>query len=58
MVRDYVETLTDRDLSDATIVVEPGLGGLEAKVAHVRKQIDQAKRGEPPGRRSVAGFCR
>jgi hypothetical protein len=44
MVRDYVETLTDRDVSDATIVIEPDLGGLEAKAADVRKQIEQAQR--------------
>jgi hypothetical protein len=44
MVRDYIETLTDRDVSDATVVIEPDLGGLEAKVANVRKQIDQAQR--------------
>jgi hypothetical protein len=44
IVRDYVETLTDRDVSDATIVIEPDLGGLEAKAADVRKQIEQAQR--------------
>jgi hypothetical protein len=44
MVRDYVETLTDRDVSDATIVIEPDLGGLEAKAADVREQIEQAQR--------------
>ena len=26
MVRDYVETLTDRDMSNATVVIEPELG--------------------------------
>jgi predicted XRE-type DNA-binding protein len=44
MVRDYIETLTDRDVSDATVVVKPDLGGLEAKAADVRKQIEQAQR--------------
>ena len=44
MVRDYVETLTGRDVSDATVVVEPDLGGLEAKAADVRKQIERAQR--------------
>jgi hypothetical protein len=44
MVRDYVETLTDRDVNDATVVIEPDLGGLEAKVADVRKQIERAQR--------------
>jgi hypothetical protein len=37
MVRDHVKTLTDRDVNDATVVIEPDLGGLEAKVADVRK---------------------
>jgi hypothetical protein len=31
MVRDYVETLTDRDVSDATVVIEPDLGGLRLR---------------------------
>jgi hypothetical protein len=44
MVRDYVETLTGRDVSDATIVIQPDLGGLEAKAADVRKQIERAQR--------------
>jgi hypothetical protein len=44
MVRDYIETLTDRDVSDATVVIEPDLGGLEAKVSHVRRQIERAQR--------------
>lgn len=44
MVRDYVETLTDRDVSDATVVIEPDLGGLEAKASDVRKQIERAQR--------------
>jgi hypothetical protein len=44
MVRDYVETLTDRDVSDATVVIEPDLGGLEAEAADVRKQIERAQR--------------
>jgi hypothetical protein len=44
MVRDYVETLTDRDISDATVVIEPDLGGLEAKAADVRQQIEHAQR--------------
>ncbi len=44
MVRDYIETLTDRDASDATVVIEPDLGGLEAKAADVRKQIEHAQR--------------
>jgi hypothetical protein len=44
MVRDYIETLTDRDVSDATVVIEPDLGGLEAEASDVRKQIERAQR--------------
>lgn len=50
-VRDYLETLHGRDMSDATIVVEPSLDGLEvevraakeAAVAAARAQVAAAK---------------
>jgi len=43
MVRDYIETLTDRDVGDASVVMEFDLGGLEAKAAEVRKQVEHAQ---------------
>jgi hypothetical protein len=43
MVRDYIETLTDRDVSGAAVVIEFDLGGLEAKAVGVRKQIQDAQ---------------
>lgn len=43
MVRDYIETLTDRDVSQAVIHIELDLNGLEAKAADVRQQIESAQ---------------
>lgn len=43
MVLDYIETLTDRDVSRDNVIVQFELGGLEAKAAHVRKQIEHAQ---------------
>jgi hypothetical protein len=44
MVRDYVETLTDRDVSVDSIVIMPELGTLGSKVTTVREQLATADR--------------
>jgi hypothetical protein len=44
MVRDYIETLTDWDVSGDSVIIEFDLGGLEAKAAAVRRQIEGAQR--------------
>jgi hypothetical protein len=44
MVRDYIETLTDRGVSGDSVIIEFDLGGLEAKAAAVRMQIEGAQR--------------
>lgn len=42
MVRDYIETLTDKDVSGDKIVITPELGALEGKVTSVRAALAAA----------------
>lgn len=44
MVRDYIETLTDKDVSGDTIVIVPELGALDREVTTVREQLAAADR--------------
>jgi hypothetical protein len=44
MVRDYIETLTDKDVSGDTIVVTPELGDLDHNVTIVRAALAAADR--------------
>ncbi len=44
MVRDYIETLTDTDVSAGTVVIVPELGALDRKVKKVREQLAIADR--------------
>jgi hypothetical protein len=46
MVRDYIETLTDQDVSTADVVITPELGALGKKVTTVRAQVDAAERAQ------------
>lgn len=46
MVRDYIETLTDQDVSGADVVITPELGALGKKVKTVRAQVDAAERAQ------------
>jgi DNA-directed RNA polymerase specialized sigma24 family protein len=46
MVRDYIETLTDTDVSGAEVVITPELGALGEKVTTVRAQVDAAERAQ------------
>jgi DNA-directed RNA polymerase specialized sigma subunit len=46
MVRDYIETLTDADVSGAEVVITPELGALGDKVTTVRAQVDAAERAQ------------
>jgi predicted transcriptional regulator len=43
MVRDYIETLTDRDVSRDDVVITAELGALGKKVRTVRAQVDAAE---------------
>ena len=42
-VRDYLETLLDIDTSDAEIVIEPDLGGLEKLIRSARERTRAAE---------------
>ena len=42
MVRDYIETLTDQDVSGATVVIVPELGKLSERVKKVKDQLAAA----------------
>jgi hypothetical protein len=44
MVRDYIETLTDKDLSGDKVVITPDLGELDRKVATDRELLAAADR--------------
>jgi hypothetical protein len=44
MVRDYIETLTDKDVSRDAVVIVPELGALDRKVRVVREQLAAADR--------------
>jgi hypothetical protein len=44
MVRDYIETLADKDVSGDTIVITPELGDLDRKVTNVRAALAAADR--------------
>jgi hypothetical protein len=43
MVRDYIETLTDIDVSGSDVVITPELGSLGKKVKDVRAQVEHAE---------------
>jgi hypothetical protein len=53
MVRDYIETLTDRDVSDATVVIEPDLGGrrLRQPMSASRSSALSERTARPPQHR-------
>lgn len=52
MVRDYIETLTGVDVSDATVVIEPELGGLEKRLVQLREQMAAAEESQRAVRES------
>lgn len=61
MVRDYIETLTDQDVSGAEVIITPELGALGKKVRTVRAQVDaaeQAQRDAAKAKRQLAGDLR
>jgi hypothetical protein len=46
MVRDYIETLTDQDVSNAEVIIIPELGALGKNVSTVRAQVEEAERAQ------------
>jgi hypothetical protein len=57
MVRDYIETLTDQDVSAAAIVVVPELGALDHKVKAVREQLAIADRRQQEASRAYRALA-
>jgi hypothetical protein len=52
MVRDYIETLTDKDVSSDAIVIVAQLGALDRKVRSVREQLAAADKQQQDARNS------
>jgi len=57
MVRDYIETLTDRDVSGAKVVITPNLGELDRKVRTVRELLVAADRQQQEARNSYRALA-
>ena len=45
-VRDYLETLHDKDMKDVEIVVVPALNGLEKEVVAARREVSEAAKAQ------------
>jgi uncharacterized protein (DUF849 family) len=57
MVRDYIETLTERDVSGDKVVITPDLGELDGKVATVRELLAAADRQQQEARSSYRALA-
>jgi hypothetical protein len=57
MVRDYIETLTDKDVSRDTVVITPDLGELDRKVTTVRELLAAADRQQQEARNSYRALA-
>jgi hypothetical protein len=57
MVRDYIETLTDKDVSGDKVVITPELGELDRQVATVRELIAAADRQQQEARSSYRALA-
>jgi len=57
MVRDYIETLTDKDVSGDKVVITPDLGELDRKVATVRELLAAADRQQQEARNSYRALA-
>jgi DNA-directed RNA polymerase specialized sigma subunit len=57
MVRDYIETLTDKDASKDAVVIVPELGELDRKVTTVREQLAAADRQQQEARNSYRALA-
>jgi hypothetical protein len=57
MVRDYIETLTDKDVSSDTVVIVPELGKLDREVRTVREQLAAADRQQQEARNSYRALA-
>jgi hypothetical protein len=57
MVRDYIETLTDKDVSGDKAVITPDLGELDRKVTTVRELLAAADRQQQDARNSYRALA-
>jgi hypothetical protein len=57
MVRDYIETLTDKDVSSDKVVITPDLGELGRKVTTVRELLAAADRQQQEARNSYRALA-
>jgi hypothetical protein len=57
MVRDYIETLTDKDVSRDTVVITPDLGELDRKVTTVRDLLAAADKQQQEARNSYRALA-
>jgi Homeodomain-like domain len=57
MVRDYIETLTDKDVSGDAVVIVPELGALGRELTAVREQLAAADRQQQEARNSYRALA-
>jgi hypothetical protein len=57
MVRDYIETLTDKDVSGDKVVITPDLGELDREVTTVRELLAAADRQQQEARNSYRALA-
>jgi hypothetical protein len=57
MVRDYIETLTDKDVGADEVVIVPELGALDRRVAAVREQLASADRRQQEASRAYRALA-
>jgi hypothetical protein len=57
MVRDYIETLTDTDVSGDAVVIVPELGALDRELTTVREQLAAADRQQQEARDSYRALA-
>jgi hypothetical protein len=57
MVRDYIETLTDKNVSGDKVVITPDLGELDRKVRTVRELLAAADRQQQEARNSYRALA-
>src|SRR5271166_4272278 len=57
MVRDYIETLTDKDVSGDKVVITPDLGEFDRKVTAVRELLAAADRQQQEARNSYRALA-
>src|ERR1035437_3739684 len=57
MARDYIETLTDQDVSRDTIVITPELGELDRKVTTVRTLLEESDGQQQEARNSYRALA-